>query len=161
MALLTPQRFEIVERLLMALWVGGLCAIGYVAAPVLFASLGDRQIAGMLAGKLFSVISWGGLVIGTILFLGCIATAGTQWLRQWRAWGLLAMVVIVCVMLFVLQPMMADLKAQGPVVEGSELAAAFGRLHGISSLLYLGLSLLGLLLVAVRLRRNVEVESPG
>lgn len=159
MALLTPQRFEIVERLLMALWVGGLCAIGYIAAPVVFASLDNRQIAGMLAGKLFSVISWGGLVIGTVLFLGCIASAGTQWLRQWRAWGLLVMVVIVCVMLFVLQPMMAEIKAQGPVVEGSELAAAFGRLHGISSLLYLVLSLVGLLLVAVGLQKNTTQKS--
>ncbi len=161
MAIISAQRFEIVERLLMALWVGGLCAIGYIAAPVLFASLDDRQVAGMLAGKLFNVISWGGLGIGIILCIGSIACAGTQWLRQWRAWALLGMVLIVCVMLFVLQPMMAELKAQGPVVEGSELAAAFGRLHGISSLLYLVMSLSGLLLVAVGLRRNTGGNGAG
>ena len=45
----------------VALWVGGLWAIGYLAAPVLFASLGDRQLAGMVAGKLFALIGWVGL----------------------------------------------------------------------------------------------------
>jgi len=138
----------------MALWVGGICAIGYIVAPVLFATLDDRQLAGMLAGKLFSVISWAGLGIGTILFVMCVASEGGQWLRQWRAWALSVMVLVVVVMLFVLQPMMAELKAQGPIVPGSDLAAAFGRLHGISSGVYLLLSLLGLLLVALGLRRR-------
>jgi len=157
MALISASKFEKVERVMMALWVGALCAIGYIAAPVLFASLDDRQLAGMLAGKLFNVISWGGLGIAIVLSIGCLATVGTQWLRQWRAWGLLAMLVIVCVMLFVLQPMMADLKAQGSVIEGSELAVTFGRLHGISSLLYLMISLIGLLLVGMGLRDSTKV----
>ena len=39
----------------ITLWVGGLLAIGYIAAPVLFASLGDRQLAGMIAGRLFAI----------------------------------------------------------------------------------------------------------
>lgn len=147
-------RFEIVERLLMALWVGGLCAIGYIAAPVLFASLEDRQLAGMLAGKLFNIISWAGLAFGTILLSGCIVTAGTKWLKQWRAWLLMVMLLVVIAMLFVIQPMMADLKAQGPIVPGSDLAAAFGRLHGVSSGLYLLMSLSGLVLVACGLRKR-------
>jgi len=139
----------------MALWVGGLCAIGYLAAPILFATLvDDRQLAGMLAGKMFAAISWAGLVIGTILFLGAIVSEGAQWLRQWRAWALIAMLLIVIAMLFVIQPMMAELKSQGPIVKGSDLAAAFGRLHGISSGLYTVMSLAGLVLVALGLRRT-------
>ena len=50
--------------------------------------------------------------------------------------------------------MMADLKAQGPIVPGSDSAAAFGLLHGISTGIYLLLSLLGLILVALGLRRT-------
>ena len=45
----------------LVLWIGGMWAIGYIAAPVLFASLGDKQLAGMLAGKLFGVIAWVGI----------------------------------------------------------------------------------------------------
>ena len=43
---------EALYQIAITLWVGGLLAIGYIAAPVLFASLGDRQLAGMVAGKL-------------------------------------------------------------------------------------------------------------
>ena len=45
----------------ITLWVGGLWAIGYIAVPALFSSLGGRQLAGMVAGKLFSLIGWVGL----------------------------------------------------------------------------------------------------
>ncbi len=154
MAILTPTHLLAVERLLLALWVGGICVIGYLVTPILFATLTDeRQLAGMLAGKMFSAISWAGLVIGTLLLVGAVVGAGTQWLRQWRCWLLVLMLVVVVLMLFVIQPMMADLKLQGPVIKGSELAADFGRLHGISSGLYLLMSLSGLTLVAAGLRR--------
>ena len=45
----------------LTLWVGGLWAIGYLVAPTLFATLADRQLAAMLAGKLFILIGWVGL----------------------------------------------------------------------------------------------------
>ncbi len=153
-AILTASRFDMIERLLMALWIGGLCIVGYLVAPILFATLEDRQLAGMLAGKLFSAISWVGLVIGGTLTVACLVTEGGAWLRQWRAWAMVAILAIVVSMLFVVQPMMADLKSQGPAIPGSDLAAAFGRLHGISSGLYLVMSLLGLALVALGLRRR-------
>jgi len=150
---MTP-RFDIVERLLMTLWIGGVCAVGYLVAPILFATLDDRQLAGMLAGKMFSAISWAGLVIGVLLTVGCLVSQGSAWLRQWRGWAMAVILIIVVSMLFVVQPMMADLKAQGPIIPGSDLAATFGRLHGISSGLYLVMSLLGLTLVALGLRRS-------
>ncbi|MBL1259658.1 MAG: DUF4149 domain-containing protein [Thiotrichaceae bacterium] len=154
MAILTSTRLLAVERLLLALWVGGICVIGYLVTPILFATLtDDRQTAGMLAGKMFSAISWAGLVIGTLLLIASVVGAGTQWLRQWRCWTLVSMLVVVILMLFVIQPMMAELKTQGPVIKGTELAAEFGRLHGISSGLYLLMSLSGLTLVAAGLRR--------
>jgi len=154
MAILTCTRMMAVERLLLALWVGGICVVGYLVTPILFATLtDDRQLAGMLAGKMFSAISWAGLLIGTLLFIGSLAGTGTQWLRQWRCWLLFSMLIVVVLMLFVIQPMMADLKAQGPVIKGSEIAAEFGRLHGISSGLYLLMSLSGLTLVVAGLRR--------
>ncbi len=153
-AILTVPRFDMVERLLMALWIGGVCIVGYLVAPILFATLEDRQLAGMLAGKMFSAISWIGLVIGVILTVACLVAEGSAWLRQWRGWAMVAILAIVVSMLFVVQPMMADLKSQGSVIPGSELAATFGRLHGISSGLYFVMSLLGLALVALGLRRR-------
>ena len=41
------------DRILLTLWVGSLWAIGYIAAPTLFATLEDRALAGTLAGAMF------------------------------------------------------------------------------------------------------------
>ncbi len=51
----------------VALWVGGLLAIGYLVAPVLFSQLADRSVAGTVAGAMFSVMAWVGLACGTYL----------------------------------------------------------------------------------------------
>ncbi len=154
MVIFSQQRFDSAERVLMALWIGGVCAVGYLVAPVLFSTLEDRQLAGMLAGKMFSAIFWVGLIIGGTLTIACLITRGSGWLRQWRGWAMMVMLTIIISMLFIVQPMMADLKTQGAIIPSSELAAAFSRLHGISSGLYLVMSLLGLALVALGLRRS-------
>jgi hypothetical protein len=53
-----------IYRLLSALWLGSLVGIGGIAAPVLFAQLSDRVLAGNLAGALFTVEAWVGIVCG-------------------------------------------------------------------------------------------------
>jgi hypothetical protein len=52
-----------------ALWWGSLCAIGFVAVPLLFANAASPTIAGNLAGKLFSGQSWLGLGCGMLLLM--------------------------------------------------------------------------------------------
>jgi hypothetical protein len=139
------------ERSLLALWVGGLWVAGYVVAPSLFASLDDRQLAGQLAGQVFRLVSYIGLVAGSVLLISVLTRAGSAWRREWRVWALAAMLVLVLIGAFVIQPMMVELKIGG-IVPDSAQAAAFGRLHGISSILFLINSVLGLGLVAVGLR---------
>jgi hypothetical protein len=139
------------ERILLTLWIGSLWAIGYIAAPSLFHVLDDRQLAGAAAGFLFHVVSYLGLVCGALLLIGAIYRHGQRWLRSWRVWTLIIMLVLVALGEFVLQPAMAGLKAQG-FVEDSAAASQFGRLHGMASGLYMVNSLLGLALVIGGLR---------
>ncbi len=144
-----PFMLQSSERLLLTAWVGALWGVGYLAVPVLFASLDDRMLAGQLAGRMFHLVSWlglgcGGLLIGVRLWRGA-------WSPEWRLWVLIGMVLLVLVGEFVIQPQMAELKAEGPFVEGSARAAAFGRLHGIASILYLITSLGGAALAAAGL----------
>ena len=134
------------ERILLTLWIGGLWAIGYIAAPTLFANLNDRQLAGALAGQMFHIISYIGLICGVLLLASVLKRAGLQW----RAWVLIILLVLVATGEFVLQPMMESLKLQG-LIEGSEAKKQFGMLHGIASIIYLMESLLGLALVATGL----------
>lgn len=135
--------FIISERILLTIWVGGMLVIGYVVAPVLFKML-ERQVAGNVAGQLFTIMSYIGLICGILLLTSLIYRVGfSNWL-QWRVLIIIAMLVIICIGQFVLQPMMAELKAVGL----TELTRPqFGRLHGISSLLFMINSLAGLALV--------------
>jgi hypothetical protein len=133
----------------ITLWVGGLWAIGYIVAPVLFSSLGDRQLAGMLAGKLFALIGWIGLGSAAYLLLFLLVRQGGQVFKGAVFWLVLSMVLLVAASQFGIQPLMAQLKADAlpREVMASVLRDRFAAWHGISSIIYLVQSLLGLWLV--------------
>ena len=133
----------------ITLWVGGLWAIGYMAAPVLFANLGDRQLAGMLAGKLFALIGWVGLGSGAWLLIFLGARWRGQVVKRAVFWLVVLMALMTSASQFGIQPLMAQLKldAMPREVMESVLRDRFAAWHGISSILYLVQSLLGLWLV--------------
>lgn len=133
-----------IERVVLALWVGGMCGVGYVAVPSLFANLADRQLAGGLAAPMFTIIAMVGLVAVALLLVVRVLRGMAY---SWRTIVLLVAGVGVAVGLFVLQPQMAALKAQG-LIAGSDEARQFGMLHGVSSALYMLTTVLGVVLLA-------------
>lgn len=135
--------------LLITAWVGGLWIIGYLAVPVLFYAQPDRQLAGMLAGTMFSRVAWLGMVCGGGLLGYWLFTAGAAAWRQTAFRLVAAMLLLTLIAQFGLQPVMNELKAQALPLEvmKSPLAHQFGMLHGMSSILYLLQSLLGAWLV--------------
>jgi len=134
----------------ITLWVGGIWAIGYVAAPVLFSSLGDRQLAGLVAGKLFALIGWIGLGAATWLLLFLAVRWGGAVFKRAVFWLVVLMALMVAASQFGIQPLMAQLKADALPREVMEsvLRDRFATWHGVSSILYLVQSLLGVWLVA-------------
>ena len=142
------------ERILLTLWVGSLWTAGYIVAPVLFNSL-DRSTAGDVAGQLFTIVSYIGLLVISLLLLVNVLQDGLRILWQWRNRILLLMLLLVVIGQFVLQPMMAELKAAG--LEGSN-AKQFATLHGVASILYMVNSLMGLALVAWGVRPKTQAE---
>ncbi len=134
----------------VVLWVGGLWAVGYLAAPTLFYNLDDRMLAGMLAGKMFTYIAWVGLVCGAWLLVFRVARFGGAVLKQGFFWIVLFMVLLTLAQYFGIQPIMQQIKDQAlpkDVME-SLFRDRFATWHGISSGVYLLESLLGLALVA-------------
>ena len=132
--------FPAVERILLTLWVGALWVTGFVVAPLLFAELDDRALAGSLAGSLFTVTSYLGLLCSSLLLMinGMIFRA-----VNWRAVVIVVMLLLVVIGQFVVTPMVAGLRVQGLAD-----TARFGQLHGIASVLFIMTSVLGLALVA-------------
>lgn len=133
----------------LTLWVGGLWTIGYLVAPTLFATLADRQLAAMLAGKLFALIGWVGLFCAAYLLFSLLLRLGVAALKRGSFWLLVLMLALTALSLFGIQPWLAHLKAAALPREVMEsvLRDRFATWHGISSILYLVQSLLGLLLV--------------
>ena len=130
-------------------------SVGYIVAPTLFAMLEDRALAGAVAGQLFTIMSYLGLVAATVLLSAQLYYAEGVWHRNWRIWVLLTMLLLIVVGEFYLQPLMADLKSSG-ISKGSDNARRFGQLHGLASILFLINSLLGLGLIIFGLRRSTR-----
>lgn len=142
---------EALQSIAATLWVGGMWAIGYVVAPVLFSRLGDRALAGLVAGKLFSLMAWIGIACAVYLLLFRLAHYRTAALRQGAFWIVALMLALVCAGEFGVQPVMAALKEQAlprQVME-SVLRDRFATWHGVASVLYVVQSLLGALLVVL------------
>ena len=126
-----------VATLALTLWVGGLWMIGYLAVPTLFYSQPDRQLAGMIAGKMFETLGYVGIVCGLYLLLFRGLVAGKQILRDRQAQLIMAMLFVTGVTLFYVQPLMAEMKSQALPLEvmQSAFADTFKMWHGISSIL--------------------------
>ena len=58
-----------VFNLLSGLWVGGLLTIGFLVVPTLFSSLGDRQVAGMIAASLFKSTAYISVLTSIVLMM--------------------------------------------------------------------------------------------
>lgn len=139
----------LLEKIAITLWVGGLWAIGYIAAPVLFMQLGDKQLAGNLAGSMFTVIAYVGIACGAYLLLYRINQYGGVAFKQAFFWAAFLMVLITLGMQFGIQPIMESLKEQAmpKAVMQSIFSDRFAHWHGISRIAYIIESLLGLVLL--------------
>jgi hypothetical protein len=140
---------DALQSIAATLWVGGLWVTGYVVAPVLFATLNDRALAGLVAGRLFSLLAWVGMSCAAYLFIYRLARYRAGALRQGLFWIVIVMLALTLAGEFGVQPVMAALKQQAwpsPVME-SALRDRFALWHGVSSVIYLIESLLGAALI--------------
>jgi hypothetical protein len=130
-------------------WVGGMWGVGFLAVPVLFQTLPDKMLAGLLAGKMFTLVAYVGMISACYLLLHQLTTKHRAALRLtvFRAAGV--MLLLTLVSQFGIQPIMADLKAQAfpEDVMHSVYAGRFDTLHHVASALYVIQSLLGIVLV--------------
>jgi predicted cobalt transporter CbtA len=137
-----------INLIVITLWVGALWATG-LSAYVLFDTLQDKQLAGSLAGKLFTVVSYIGMASGFYLLIQRLLDYGTGALKQSFFWAVFAMLLLVLAGHFGIQPLLAQLKADAMPADvmQSVFAERFGKWHGIASVAYLLECLLGIVLV--------------
>jgi hypothetical protein len=140
---------ERVRVLIVTLWAGSLWTVGYLVAPILFATLSDRALAGTIAGSVFHVEAWLSVFCAAVLIvLWILAKNNSGPVRKRFLWLVIGMLACTLVGYFGLHPFMAALRETASA-DGMDAAAStrFGILHGISSVLYLIQSLLAVVLV--------------
>lgn len=139
-------------NLLSGLWVGCLLTIGFLVVPTLFSSLGDRQVAGMVAANLFKSTAYISVLTSIVLMVlaNYFVRLGKSQYRLDR-WILLGMLACAIGAAFIIIPWMNSLRDQalylGLSVRESTHAVLFSRLHGVSSAIYMLQTLLGIVLV--------------
>ena len=155
MITLAADRLAVVQRLFVLIagvWVGSLFTVGYLVVPTIFANLQDRQVAGMIAAAIFQVEAYLSVAVclGLLIFANLLIKRRVEYYRSIR-WITLALLLCSLITCFGLIPYMDALRQEalllGVPVMASPSASLFGRLHGVSSGLFLVQSLLGLWMV--------------
>ena len=123
--------------------------MGIIVAPTLFSTLPDKQLAGMVAGKMFVLLAYVGMVSSIYLLIHRLAQFGSTALKQWFFWAAFIMLLLTLAGHFGIQPILVKLKAQAlPAdVMQSVFASRFKAWHGVSSIAYLFECILGVVLV--------------
>lgn len=143
---------DALQSVTATLWVGGLWAIGFIVAPVLFVTLPDRALAGLLAGKLFSLIAWTGMACALLLIICRWANHRLAVFRDPVLWIVVAMLALVLAGEFGVQPLLADLRTRSlplPVMESAQ-HDNFAYWHRVAGFLYAASCLLGGALIVLQ-----------
>ena len=136
---------------ILAVWVGGLAALGLVAAPAIFAALeaqdpaAGRTLAALVFGVVFERFQYVALALGAALTALLIVRAllGPRPLRfAWRVWTVVAMMAVGALSVFVTAPRIDQIRrettgAVAALPDTDPRKIEFGRLHGLSSVLML------------------------
>jgi hypothetical protein len=134
------------------LWVGSFIAIGFLVVPILFTTIGDRQIAGVIAANLFKINSYIGVGLCSLLMIiaNHLVKLECRSYRQIR-WILLLMLVCAVAAACIIIPWMNALRDQalqlGISIRDTSNAKLFNLLHMVSSTVFIIQSILGIVLV--------------
>ena len=142
---------RLVSLILLALWVGGLAVLGFVAAPAIFATLEahDPAAGRALAGAVFGAVLWrfhywmwalgGGLLL--LFLIRRLLGPAPRYLAV-RMGVVVLMLALGAVSAYYISPRIDQIRnetsgAIASLTDNDPRKAEFGRLHGLSSILML------------------------
>lgn len=139
------QRLSII---VVTCWAGALWMTG-LTASVLFNALANKQLAGQLAGQLFTLVSYIGLASASFLLFQQLILFGKRAFSNTCFRVVLLMALFILAGHFGVQPILQQLKTQAfPLdVMQSPFAAQFKMWHGVAGVVYLLECILAIFLV--------------
>jgi hypothetical protein len=143
------SRIASARLLVAALWAGTLWALGYIAAPAVFAAV-PSTVAGDVVAVLLSRLGWVSIGCAVLMFALVRGSADLDAGRR-RFLNLLVLAMLACalVMWAGLQPAMAQMRelAGAGGVRASPYWTQFAVMHGVSQLFHVIESVLAAVLV--------------
>ena len=153
---------SVIEVTVLAFWLGAAAFFSVAVAPVLFAVLPTRTLAGEVVGRVLPGVLYSGIVVGVLIVAIEIASHGVWRWRGREMFG--ALIAVACgIAQLVVGPRIAQLRAQivGPVESlavDDARRLMFGRLHGVS-VAWLGVAMLAAAIALVLSARTLESRS--
>jgi hypothetical protein len=132
---------RLARRLLLALWAGVLVTLALIVAPLLFATLADRHLAGVIAGTLFRIATLLSLPLALALAAWPSAPPG-----RGRLWPL-APALLLAASEWGVRPLLEAARLAGGAAGG-----AFAAWHALSTALYLAATAVVVALLVQALR---------
>jgi hypothetical protein len=120
------RQLQFVSALLVTVWAGSLWTVCLIAAPAAFAVLPERKLAGLVVGRLFFTETWLGVVAAALL-LAVLAA------RKHLSKTALSIVLLTAATPLISQLVVVPLMDQARAANDM---AQFGRLHGVSAVLF-------------------------
>ena len=131
------RQLQFVSALLVTVWAGSLWTICLIAAPAAFATLPERHLAGLVVGRLFQTETWLGVIVAALLIAVLAA-------RKHLSKATLAIILLTAATPLISQLVVVPLMDQARAANDM---AQFGRLHGVSAVLFFSACLSALALV--------------
>ena len=134
---------QFTSALLVTIWAGSLWTVCLIAAPTAFAVLPERRLAGLVVGRLFHIETWLGVGIAALLIAVLAAS------KALRAARITPKSTFVIILVTAALPLISQLVVV-PLMDQARAAnqmAQFGRLHGVSAVLFFAACISALWLV--------------
>jgi hypothetical protein len=145
----SASRIAAARLLVAVLWAGALWALGYIAAPAVFAAV-PSLVAGDVVAQLLTRLGWVSIACA-VLMLVLVRVSPDLPAGRRRYLNLLVLAMLACalVMWAGLQPAMAQMRElAGPAgVRASPYWTQFAVMHGVSQLFHVIESVLAAILV--------------
>lgn len=89
--------FSDIRRLLLILWLGAACFFSFAVAPLAFAVLPSREVAGAMVSQTLAIVNYAGIAVGLILLASSfVGNALVNRVRLWTERFLLLILTIAC-----------------------------------------------------------------
>ena len=150
---------ERLAGLLAGTWLGVQITAGYIAAPLLFEHF-NKMDAGNVAGSMFTVSAYWGMLAWSLVYVLIRKEQGRSFSRHHRGIAskcVVLLLVLLAVNQLLVTPVIEALKTNNTHWLLSWLGGTFGMWHGVSSIIYLLCTLLGIGLVLRYVRCDARV----